>query len=183
MGNPVTTVVADLPWVLAVIFALAAGLSDLRTRRIPNRLTVPALLIGLGVNAVAGGWHGFMQGLEGAAIGLGLLLPVVLLRGLGAGDWKLMGALGAFVGPNKTVEILLVSVFLAGGWGVVEMVRQRRVKSTLWNLWELVHGFVVFGLQPNPNISIDNPPLIKLPFGAVTAVATAVALSAAWLRW
>ncbi|HEV2387836.1 MAG TPA: A24 family peptidase [Candidatus Acidoferrales bacterium] len=181
MGKLAAAFATDLPWVLAVVLTLVAGLSDLRSRRIPNRLTVPALLIGMAVNAGTGGWRGLLHSVEGAAIGLGLLLPVVLLRGLGAGDWKLMGALGSFVGPNKTIEILLISIFMAGGWGIVEMVRQRRVKATLWNLWELVHGFVVFGLQPNPNISIDNRPLIKLPFGAVTAVATAVALSATWL--
>jgi prepilin peptidase CpaA len=172
-----------LPWILAVILALIAGLGDLRTRRIPNRLTVPALLTGIAVNVWLSGWHGLAMSLEGAGIGLGLLLPVVLLRGLGAGDWKLMGALGAMVGPGMTITILIVSVCLAAGWGVVEMFRQHRVKSTLLNLWELVHGFVVFGLKPNPNISIDAPPLIKLPFGAVTAVATALALSAAWLGW
>ena len=172
-----------LPWILAVILVLIAGMGDLRTRRIPNRLTVPALLVGITVNVLVGGWHGLAMSLEGAAIGLGLLLPVVLLRGLGAGDWKLMGALGAMVGPSLTITILMVSVCLAAAWGVVEMFRQHRVKSTLLNLWELVHGFVVFGLQPNPNISIDAPPLIKLPFGAVTAVATALALSAAWLGW
>ena len=170
-----------LPWILAVVLAVIAGLGDLRTRRIPNRLTVSALLTGIAVNVWLSGWHGLAMSLEGAGIGLGLLLPVVLLRGLGAGDWKLMGALGAMVGPSKTITILIVSVCLAAGWGVVEMLRQHRVKSTLLNLWELVHGFVVFGLQPNPNISIDAPPLIKLPFGAVTAVATALALSAAWL--
>ncbi len=175
--------ILHLPWILAVILAIIAGLGDLRTRKIPNRLTVPALLIGIAVNVLLSGWHGLALSLEGAGIGLGLLLPVVLLRGLGAGDWKLMGALGAMVGPRMTITILIVSVCLAAGWGVVEMFRRRRVKSTLLNLWELVHGFVVFGLQPNPNISIDAPPLIKLPFGAVTAVATALALSAAWLGW
>ena len=172
-----------LPWILAVIVAIIAGVGDLRTRKMRNRLAVPALLIGIGVNVLIGGWQGLALSLEGAGVGLGLLLPVVLLRGLGAGDWKLMGALGALVGPQMTLTILLVSICLAAGWGVVEMIRQRRVKSTLLNLWELVHGFVVFGLQPNPNISIDAPPLIKLPFGAVTAVATALALSAAWLGW
>lgn len=172
-----------LPWIFAVILALVAGLGDLHSRKIPNRLTVPALLLGILLNSVLGGWKGLLLSLEGAGLGLAILLPLVLLRGLGAGDWKLMGALGAMVGPKETIDILLITVFMAAGWGVVEMIRQHRVKSTLWNLWELVHGFVVFGLQPNPNISIDAPPLIKLPFGAVAAVATAVALSAAWLGW
>lgn len=170
-----------VPWVLAVIFALVAGMGDLRNRRIPNRLTVPALLLGLAVNGVLGGWRGLLLSFEGVVVGLGVLLPVVLLRGLGAGDWKLMGALGAMVGPYLAFAILMVAVVMAAAWGVVEMVRRRRVKSTLWNLWELVHGFFVFGLQPNPNISIDAQPLIKLPFGAVAAVATALTLSAVWL--
>ncbi len=170
-----------VPWVLAVILTLVAGLGDLRSRRIPNRLTVSALVLGLAVNGVLGGWHGLLLSFEGALVGLGVLLPAVLLRGLGAGDWKLMGALGAMVGPYLAIAILLVAVVMAALWGVVEMVRQRRVKSTLRNLWELVHGFFVFGLRPNPNISIDSQPLIKLPFGAVTAVATALALSVAWL--
>lgn len=172
-----------VPWILAVILALVAGLGDLRNRRIPNRLTVPALLAGLAVNGLLGGWHGLLVSLEGAGVGLAVLLPAVLLRGLGAGDWKLMGALGAMVGPKETIAILFVALLMAAGWGVVEMVRQRRVKSTLMNLWELVSGFAVFGLRPNSSISIDAQPLIKLPFGAVTAVATAVALSAAWLKW
>ncbi len=172
-----------LPWILAVILALVAGLGDLRTRRIPNRLTVSALLAGLAVNGILGGWRGMVFSLEGAALGLGILLPVVLLRGLGAGDWKLMGALGAMVGPKETFLIVFVTVLMAAGWGVVEMIRQRRTKSTLANLWELMQGFAVFGLRPNAKITIEAQPLIKLPFGAVTAVATAVTLSAAWLKW
>ena len=170
-----------LPWVFAVMLALVAGLGDLRNRKIPNRLTVPALLFGILLNTLLGGWKGLLLGVEGAGLGLAILLPLVLIRGLGAGDWKLMGALGALVGPDQVITILLVAVCMAAGWGIVEMVRQHRVKSTFRNLWELVHGFVVFGLQPNPNISIDAAPLIKLPFGAVAAVATAVTLSAAWI--
>lgn len=170
-----------LPWVFAVILALVAGMGDLRNRKIPNRLTVPALLFGVSLNTLLGGWSGLLLGVEGAGLALIILLPVVLMRGLGAGDWKLMGALGALVGPNQVITILLVAVCMAAGWGVVEMFRKHRVKSTMRNLWELVHGFVVFGLQPNPNISIDAAPLIKLPFGAVAAVATAVTLSAAWI--
>jgi prepilin peptidase CpaA len=170
-----------LPWAFAVALTLIAGLGDLRNRKIPNRLTVPALLFGILLNGVLSGWQGFLVGVEGAGLGLAILLPVVLMRGLGAGDWKLMGALGAMVGPSEIIEILLVAVCMAAAWGLVEMVRQHRVKSTLRNLWELVHGFMVFGLRPNPNISIDAAPLIKLPFGAVAAVATAVTLSAAWI--
>jgi prepilin peptidase CpaA len=103
---------------------------------------------------------------------LGLLLPVVLLRGLGAGDWKLMGALGAILGWRRVLLILLASVFLAGGLAIFLMFRQGRVKSTLKNLWELLRGFFFFGLQPHPEISLENPAASSVPFGAAAAVAT-----------
>lgn len=82
---------------LALALAAGAGYADWRNRRIPNWLTVPGLLVGIAVNGMSGGWNGMKTSLLGAGLGLLLLLPFVLLRSLGAGDWKLAGALGAFV--------------------------------------------------------------------------------------
>src|ERR1043166_2446284 len=114
---------------LAVLLAGWAGWLDWRSRRIPNWLTVPALLLGIAVNAIAGGVAGGEAGLLGAGLGLALLLPFVLLRGLGAGDWKLMGALGAFLGPGRLLVVLFGTILIAGLMAVVEMVRRRRVKQ------------------------------------------------------
>ncbi len=91
----------------AVLLSLVAGWTDLRSRRIPNWLTVPGLLIGVSANTVLSGWSGLNASLLGALVGLALLLPFVLLRSLGAGDWKLAGALGAFAGPGRLVDLLL----------------------------------------------------------------------------
>ncbi len=82
----------------AVALAVLAGWADLRSRRIPNWLTVPGLVVGVAANTILGRWSGLKLSLLGALVGLGLLLPFVLLRSLGAGDWKLAGALGAFTG-------------------------------------------------------------------------------------
>ena len=90
--------VRETLWILTLGFALYAGWLDLRTRRIPNWLTVPALFVGFVVNPILGGWYGAKASFEGAGLALGLLLPLVLLRGFGAGDWKLMGAVGALMG-------------------------------------------------------------------------------------
>ncbi len=89
-------------WMLATIPAAVAGWTDWRSRRIPNWLTVPALFVGIAVNTLALGWAGAKEALLGAGLGLGLLLPFVLLRSLGGGDWKLVGALGAFLGPTAS---------------------------------------------------------------------------------
>ena len=105
---------------------------------------------------------------------LGLLLPFVWLRGIGAGDWKLLGALGALLGPKQIVLVLVVSTLFAGLMGVVEMIRRKAVKGTLGNLWELVKGLLVFGVRPHPVITLDNPKLLKLPLAVPVAAATMI---------
>ncbi len=90
----------------------------------------------------------------------------------GAGDWKLMGALGAIVGKTEIFHLLLATHLLAGVIAVVQMVRQRRVLVTLRNMWELIRGFFIFGLKPNPEISLDNADASTLPFGVAAAAAT-----------
>jgi prepilin peptidase CpaA len=170
-------VLHKLPWLLAILFTGVAGWWDWRARRIPNWLTVTGLLVGLTANAAVGGWPGAKSGLEGAGLGLAMLLPFVLLRGLGAGDWKLAGGLGAFVGPGRLFEILVIAVFVAGAMAVFEAVRRRRMLATLRNLWALVQGFFIFGLRPNAEISLENPALIKLPFAVAVAAATVISFS------
>jgi prepilin peptidase CpaA len=171
----------QLIWALTVALTLAAGYTDLRERRIPNWLTVPGFCIGLAVHAWLGGWRGALISLEGAGLALAVLLPLVLVRGLGAGDWKLMGAVGACLGPLMMLFVLLASIFLTGLVAMVRLVIAGRVKSTFRNVWVLVKGFVTFGLKPNPEISLDTPGLIKLPFGAMVAVGTLICFAAA--RW
>jgi prepilin peptidase CpaA len=167
----------------ALGFALWAGWLDWRSRRIPNWLTLPALLVGLATNTLASGWAGTKTALEGAGIGLVLLLPFVLLRGLGAGDWKLMGALGAFLGPRALVVVLFGTILIAGLMAIAEMVRRRRVKQTLTNLAILIHAFITFRLRPQRDIiSLDNPNLMTLPFGVAAAVATTLFVVAFLVR-
>jgi len=114
---------AQIIWTLTLALTLSAALLDWRSRRIPNWLTVPGLLIGVGTHSVLTGWHGTLFALEGAALALVLLIPLVLLRALGAGDWKLMGAVGAFLGPILFLFVLLGSIFVSGIMAVVQVLR------------------------------------------------------------
>ena len=163
---------------LAILQAMWAGWLDWRLRRIPNWLTVPGLLVGLAVNSLAWGWqgwqgHGAKASLEGAGLGLALLLPFVLLRGLGAGDWKLMGALGAWLGRDWLIVVLLGTVFITGAMAIVQMIRNGRIKETLYHLGILLGILVTFGVWgQRQNLTLDNPGLMKLPFGVAAAVST-----------
>ena len=156
-------------WMLAAIPALVAGITDWRWRRIPNWLTVPALLVGIGVNAWATGWPGAKESLLGAGLGLGLLMPFVLIRSLGAGDWKLAGALGAFLGPSRMVTVLLGTILVAGLMAVVLIIWKKRVGQTLRNLAHMLAALFTLHL-PGPEVSLDNPESSKVPFGVAMAV-------------
>jgi prepilin peptidase CpaA len=153
----------------AVLLSVIAGWTDLRSRRIPNWLTVPGLLIGVTANTVLNGWSGLKASLLGAAIGLALLLPFVLLRSLGAGDWKLAGALGAFTGPSQLMDLLLGSVFVAGLMAVGLVIYKGRVRQTMRNIGHILLSLVTFRL-PGSRVSLDNPDSLKVPYGVALAL-------------
>ena len=161
-------------WMFVVGVTLLAGWLDFRTRKIPNWLTVPALFVGIGIHVFVAGWFGAKAALAGAGLALVLLLPLVLLRALGAGDWKLLGAVGAFLGPVLFLFVLAGSIFVSGLMAAVEMLRTQRVGKTLRNLLVLVRGFFSFGLRAHQEISLDNPGLMKLPFGVAVAASTLI---------
>lgn len=102
----------------AVLIALAlAAREDVLRHRIPNTLNATALLLGVGLAGLAGGWSGFVDSVGGAAIGFAVLFPFYLRRGMGAGDVKLMAAAGAYLDPSSALLAaaiaLVAGVFLA----------------------------------------------------------------------
>ena len=153
----------------AVVLSLIAGWTDLRSRRIPNWLTVPGAVVGVALNAIFDRWDGVKSSLLGIVVGLGLLLLFVLLRSLGAGDWKLAGALGAFTGPGRLVDLLIGSIFVAGLMAVALVIYKRRVMQTLRNIGHILVSLVTFRL-PGSRVSLDNPDALKVPYGVALAL-------------
>ncbi|ODT69976.1 MAG: peptidase A24 [Nitrosomonadales bacterium SCN 54-20] len=100
-----------------LLLLLAAAWSDIRSRRIPNILVFPGAIGGVLWHALLPqemGGLGVLGSLAGWGTGLALLLPLYLLRVMGAGDVKLMAMTGAFLGAQATVGALLC-ILLAGG--------------------------------------------------------------------
>jgi len=159
------------PFVLlgAEVLAVIAAFTDLRSRRIPNWLTAPAAVVGVAVNTAFGGRAGLKASVLGLLLGLGLLLPFVLLRSLGAGDWKLAGALGAFTGPDLLVGLLVGSVFVAGVMALALVICKGRVRQTASNIGHILVSLVTFRL-PRSRVSLDNPDTLKVPYGVALAL-------------
>lgn len=122
------------------LFTLAAAVCDFRTKKLPNRLTVPgflaAIVFHMTVGALDGGFSGSLWGLGYAAggfgVGFGVLLVLWLIGGGGAGDVKLMGALGAWFGAKQTLVLFLVSVVFVLVLSVGAMAWQMFTKGA-WN--------------------------------------------------
>jgi prepilin peptidase CpaA len=159
------------PAVLAgmVLLSVIAGWTDFRSRRIPNWLTVSGFVVGIAANTVFSGWNGLKTSLLGTLVGLGLLLPFVLLRSLGGGDWKLAGALGAFTGPALLIDLLILSVFVAGMMAVMLVIYEGRVRQTVRNIGHILVSLVTFRL-PGERVSLDNPDSLKIPYGVALAL-------------
>jgi len=166
----------DALWALATLFAIAAGWTDWKSRRIPNWLTVPGAALGIALNGAVAGWSGVRAALLGLGLGLALLLPFVLIRSLGAGDWKLAGALGAFFGSDRLLAVLFITILMAGLMAVILVVWKKRVRHTLRNMGNLLVAFFTLR-RPGSELSLDDPASLKVPFGVAMA-ATVILYSA-----
>lgn len=94
-----------------VLYTVIAAVSDLRSRRIPNRLTVPMFLAGLIYQCAFFGLDGLGRGLAGFAAGFGILFVLWMIGSAGGGDVKLLGGLSVWLGTNLTLKVLFCSLF------------------------------------------------------------------------
>ena len=118
--------------------AITATVIDLRTRRIPNALT--ATLSGLGIAMAATGTNGIgpLGALVGFALGLLLMMPGYLLGATGAGDVKLMAAVGAIVGPALIVSAFLFTAVTGGLLAIAVAAKRGQVAATIEGTGRLV---------------------------------------------
>src|SRR6476619_6596132 len=105
--------------VAVVVIGVLACITDFRSRRIPNVLTFGASAAAIVFFGLTNGWAGSLWSLAGWAVGCGLFLPWFLLGGMGAGDVKLLAALGAWAGPGNAIGIALYGGIAGGIFAVV----------------------------------------------------------------
>jgi len=166
--------------VILLIVVLAAAVYDVRYRRIPNWIAVSGALAGMALNSfLYRGVPGLLFALEGLALGFGVYFVLYLLHAMGAGDVKLMGAIGALVGWQDWFGIFLISAVTGGMMAVVLTLARGRLKKTFWNigyiLGEMKHGRAAY--LTREELDVKSPSSVGLPHGAVIAVGTVFYLS------
>jgi prepilin peptidase CpaA len=161
---------------LAVAIAGIGAAIDIRTRRIPNVLTFGGAAAAFAYFAFTGGMNGLGQSAGGWATGIGLFLPIFLLGGMGAGDVKLLGAVGAWLGPTETLHCALYSVLAGGVLGLIVALRHRYLRQAFQNVWGLIGYWRAAGIQRAPGMSLDDAKGPRLAYGAAILTGTVAAV-------
>lgn len=127
-----------MPQLVVLSLGLAAAVvTDVRTRRIPNWLTGAIAAAGFGL-AFGGGTVTPMRAGLGLLVGLVLMMPGHVIGATGAGDVKLMAAIGAVVGPDMALRAFLYSAIAGGVLAVVVAIHRGVLASTLQDTSRLV---------------------------------------------
>jgi len=153
-----------------------AAVTDLRSRRIPNVLTFGGAAVALVYHVVTNGLHGITYSAGGWAVGVGLFLPMFLLKGMGAGDVKLLGAVGAWLGAIGAVWAALFSVFAGGVLAIVVALAHGYLRQALVNVWGMLGFWRTTGVRPLTGLTLDDAVGPRLPYALAIAAGTAASV-------
>lgn len=171
--------VMAFPYLAALAVAVAGCITDLRTRRIPNVLTFGAAAGALGFHLANDGVSGLGWSAAGWLVGAAFFFPLFALRGLGAGDVKLVAALGAWLGPGQTVWLAAFSAIAGGVFALGIAVAHGYTKQAFTNVWGLLGYWKVMGVKPHPGMTLDANGTPKVPYALPIAAGLVMTL---WLR-
>ena len=148
---------------------ITAIYTDLRWSLIPNWLTFSAIAIGIFLQAWIGGLHGVLASLAGLCVGMGLFILPYACRAIGAGDVKLMAAIGSIIGTTGVLSVALLSVLAGGLYALGAMSYQWGLSVTSRKLALAAYGAFVTG----GSIGVGDLRLpFKLRYGLAIAAGT-----------
>lgn len=170
--------VHSIAWWPTVGVLCVAVFTDLRSRRIPNWLSLPFMAGGVAAQLWMHGWHGLGQSMGG--LGLGALIFGVLfwMGGMGMGDVKLCAAIGAWVGPEQLILALVVTGLAGGimalGWAICSGFTGDLFKGSS----ELMFGWRQRTGLAHPEMVLSNPKARKMPYAPAIAIGTLISFFA-----
>jgi prepilin peptidase CpaA len=154
--------------VILVTVLIICVITDLNSRRIFNIVTVPAILIGFFLNSFQFGLDGFLFSGKGFFTGFGLLIIPFILGGIGAGDVKMLAAIGALKGPLFVLNSFLYGAVLGGAIALVIMIRRKEVGQFFKRFFYSI--ILLKATNGSMNINKDKELRVSIPYGLVIAL-------------
>nr|WP_294838453.1 prepilin peptidase [uncultured Methylotenera sp.] len=166
-----------------LILVLLATKQDISSHRISNKLVLVGVLLGvilngilpegLGFNSQAPGALGWLSAFKGFALGMGVFLPLYLLRAMGAGDVKLMGMVGSFLGPDDVLGAVLATLVAGGVMALLVVMWAKQLGSMLQNIKFMFYGSAVKLSTGQAPLMNDLPVSVgKLPYALAISLGT-----------
>ena len=162
---------------VTVAFVAICIATDVRTRRIPNLVCGLGMVTGLAINTIHGGGAGLLASASGLLLAVALLLFPFAMGGLGGGDVKMMGAIGALLGPRATLDGVLVGMMLGGAVMMIHLARQHRLRETVVNVGTMATASVLGGSLEPLRVSAAQPGAIALPYSIPLGLGTIAVLA------
>jgi len=160
--------------VTALIFiplAVAITYTDVRYRRIPNKLVLVTLVAGLTLNTIYGGSHGLLVSLGGFGLAFGLMFLLHVFGTMGAGDVKLFAAIGAVNTLRLVLPTLLIVALTGGALAIIKMIYSGRVRATMFGVFQFFYGLLPGQTVPRFDIPEDRsytlPYAVPICFGSL----------------
>ncbi|MEP6921890.1 MAG: prepilin peptidase [bacterium] len=137
--------------------------NDVRYRRIPNPYVLAVLVCGFGLNAVFGGVDGAFSSIAGLGLAFSLMFLMHLIGAMGAGDVKLFGAVGAFIGIHLVLPTFVVVVLTGGVLAIIFSLYSGTMRTTMWRVLNILTGLMPGARIPRYEIPADRR--LTIPYG------------------
>ena len=151
---------------------IIAAITDIRSQRIPNMLTFTTMVLSLLYHIQGSGLHGLLFSLSGLALGLAFFMLPYLMGGMGAGDVKLLGAVGAALGPKGVFVAALCTALVGGVYAAaLLLIKYKDCKGLIARYTTTLKIYAATGeLFTIPAGEDEKPP--KLCYGVAIAIGT-----------
>ncbi|HEV7815807.1 MAG TPA: prepilin peptidase [Janthinobacterium sp.] len=164
--------------VALICFVLLAAVTDLASRKISNVLVLSGLLSALVLRLQAGADASLPAWLGGMLTGFFVLLPLYLMRGMAAGDVKLMAMVGSFTGPLLALQICFATFLIGGVMALLIVLVKRRLRDALHNMQFLLSHVLLraIGIPVVPMALTPGSSVGGMPYGLAIALGTLLLL-------
>lgn len=162
--------------IVTVALVLLALYSDLRWRKIPNCLTLPAIALGFLANFLGNSWNGLLFAFFGFLVGMGLLILPFILGGMGGGDVKFMGAVGALLGSYAVVNVFFYTALVGGVIAIIVALANKNLLDTFKRIWLFLKCVFLFRAPETGTATFKKS--IAIPYGLAIGAGTILYLIA-----